>query len=93
MYPERLARPLSPPIPNVGTLKGTLGKNVGTNKHETWQWQRDLMPIDIEIMTGAVVVGNDATPIVTVAEFKEGEGALETTEVGGSNLANEQEGY
>jgi hypothetical protein len=39
------------------------------------------MPIDIDITTGAVVIGNDATPIVTIAEFKRGTGSLETTEV------------
>lgn len=39
------------------------------------------MPVDIEVATGAVVLGNDATPIVTVAEFKKSRGSLETTEV------------
>jgi len=81
MLKERLARPLSPPIPNAGILRGRLSK-LTTRKHqEPWQWQRDFLPVDIEVATGAVVLGNDATPIVTVAEFKKSRGSLETTEV------------
>lgn len=78
---ERLARPLSPPIPNVGILRGRLSKLMTKKHQEPWQWQRDFLPVDVEIATGAVVLGNDATPIVTIAEFKKGNGSLETTEV------------
>lgn len=35
-----------------------------------WQWERDLLPFDILVNAGAVVIGNDATPTVVVAEFK-----------------------
>ena len=78
---ERLARPLSPPIPNVGIMRGRLSKWTTKKHQEPWQWQRDFLPVDVEIATGAVVLGNDATPIVTIAEFKKGHGSLETTEV------------
>lgn len=77
---ERLARPLSPPISNIGTIRGKLDTFMLKKHQEPWQWQRDLLPIDVEISTGAVVVGNDATPIVTIAEFKKGKGSLETEE-------------
>ncbi|EJT99737.1 hypothetical protein DACRYDRAFT_101324 [Dacryopinax primogenitus] len=35
---------------------------------------RDILPIDIRVLTGAITVGNDATPYLLVGSFKSGRG-------------------
>ena len=76
---EPLHRPLSPPVPAVPPkLREALG---GKSEKMPWQWQRDVFPFGIDVSHGAVVIGNDATPTVTIAEFGTAEGVVRTEEV------------
>lgn len=76
---EPLHRPLSPPLPAVPPkLREALG---GKSEKMPWQWQRDVFPFGIDVSHGAVVIGNDATPTVTIAEFGTAEGVVRTEEV------------
>lgn len=59
-------------------LREALG---GKDEKLPWQWQRDVFPFGIDISHGAVVIGNDATPTVTIAEFGTAEGVVRTEEV------------
>lgn len=78
---EQLHRPFSPPLPAVPTkLREALG---GKSEKLPWQWQRDVFPFGIDVSHGAVVIGNDATPTVTIAEFGTAEGVVRTEEVSG----------
>ncbi|OCF34831.1 hypothetical protein I316_03376 [Kwoniella heveanensis BCC8398] len=43
-------------------------------------WFREALPIDIRVMTGSVVLGSDATPMVLIGDFKQAEGTLEVTD-------------
>jgi hypothetical protein len=80
---EPLHRPLSPPIPNiVGNITDNVRDATSSRDEKLpWQWQRDVFPFGIDISHGAVVVGNDATPTVTIAEFSTAEGVVRTEEV------------
>ncbi|WVF66596.1 hypothetical protein IAT40_001336 [Kwoniella sp. CBS 6097] len=40
-------------------------------------WFREALPLDIRVMTGSVVLGSDATPMVLIGDFKGAEGTLE----------------
>jgi hypothetical protein len=40
-----------------------------------------MLPVDIVVDTGALVVGSDATPTVTITEFKNANGTYEAMEV------------
>lgn len=76
-------RPLSPPIPPSARLRERLRKSRRPEEQKAeWNWARDLLPLEIIVDTGAVVVGSDSTPTVTIAEFKNGIGTYEATEVG-----------
>ncbi|KAJ9119483.1 hypothetical protein QFC24_005716 [Naganishia onofrii] len=79
---EPLHRPLSPPIPNiVGNITDNVRDATSSRDEKLpWQWQRDVFPFGIDISHGAVVVGNDATPTVTIAEFSTAEGVVRTEE-------------
>lgn len=59
-------------------LREALG---GKDEKLPWQWQRDVFPFGIDVFHGAVVIGNDATPTVTIAEFGTAEGVVRTEEV------------
>lgn len=76
-------RPLEPSVPQAA--KRTNSKEDGA---PVWQWERDICPIEIEMHTAAIVVGSDATPTVTIAEFKTARGSYETAEVSGLWLWN-----
>lgn len=76
---EPIHRPLSPPLPAMPTkLREALGDK---DEKLPWLWQRDVFPFGIDVSHGAVVVGNDATPTVTIAEFGTAEGVVRTEEV------------
>lgn len=75
-------RPLSPPIAPVSRARDRVRRTESHAEQQVvWNWQRDLLPIEIVVSTGAVVVGSDATPTVTIAEFKDGNGTYEACEV------------
>jgi hypothetical protein len=41
----------------------------------------DLLPIGINIIRGAIVVGNDSTPTILIGDFKRADGTFGTTPV------------
>ncbi|WWC67272.1 uncharacterized protein I206_101180 [Kwoniella pini CBS 10737] len=43
-------------------------------------WFREALPIDLRIVTGSVVLGSDATPMVLIGNFKRAEGTVEVTD-------------
>lgn len=73
--------PSDPPLAYAAPIRPA-----GLNPHPkngslaVWQWQRDFFPLDILVNKGAVVLGNDATPSVVIAEFKRAKGCQETAE-------------
>ncbi|WWC57636.1 uncharacterized protein I303_100168 [Kwoniella dejecticola CBS 10117] len=43
-------------------------------------WFREALPIDLRIITGSIVLGSDATPMVLIGDFKRAEGTVEVTD-------------
>ncbi|KAK8844716.1 hypothetical protein IAR55_006566 [Kwoniella newhampshirensis] len=43
-------------------------------------WFREALPLDIRIVTGSVILGSDATPMVLISDFGRAEGTLEVTD-------------
>lgn len=46
-------------------------------------WFREALPIDINIETGSVVLGSDASPMVLIGDFKRADTTLHVTDVSG----------
>jgi hypothetical protein len=44
-------------------------------------WFREALPMELRIVTGSIVLGSDATPMVLIGDFKRAEGVVEVTEV------------
>lgn len=61
-------------------------KPVETPKPTTVDWFREMLPIDLKVQTGSVILGSDATPMLLIGDFKRAEGTLEITEVRESAL-------
>ncbi|WWC90151.1 uncharacterized protein L201_005084 [Kwoniella dendrophila CBS 6074] len=47
---------------------------------EGLNWFREALPIDVRIVTGSLVLGSDATPMVLIGDFKRAEGTLEVSD-------------
>ena len=45
-------------------------------------WFREMLPVDIRVQTGSIILGSDATPMLLIGSFKRAEGKLEITDVG-----------
>ncbi|WVR03135.1 hypothetical protein IAU60_000125 [Kwoniella sp. DSM 27419] len=43
-------------------------------------WFREALPLDVRIVSGSLVLGSDATPMVLIGDFKRTEGILEITD-------------
>jgi len=43
-------------------------------------WFQEAMPMEIKIVTGSVVLGSDATPMVLIADFKRSDGVVDVSE-------------
>jgi hypothetical protein len=44
-------------------------------------WFREALPMELRIVTGSIVLGSDATPMVLIGDFKRAEGVVEVAEV------------
>lgn len=44
-------------------------------------WLREMLPVDFSIDQGSVILGNDATPMVLIGDFKRSSGSIAVTEV------------
>ena len=44
-------------------------------------WFREALPLDINIVSGSIVHGSDATPTVLVGDFKRAKGVLSVLDV------------
>ncbi len=44
-------------------------------------WFREALPIEIKVISGSVVLGSDATPMVLVGDFMRVEGVLSISDV------------
>lgn len=44
-------------------------------------WFRESLPLEIRIVTGSVLLGSDATPMVLVGDFQRADGTLRVTDV------------
>ncbi len=53
---------------------------------------KDLLPISIEVTKGAIVIGNDASPSLLVAEFQSSEGTYGIVPVNHSHLTRSASG-
>lgn len=47
-------------------------------------WLREALPMDVQIHTGGITLGNDATPSLLFVAFKEGMGTWEAAKVSGA---------
>ncbi|WWD06286.1 hypothetical protein V865_004376 [Kwoniella europaea PYCC6329] len=61
---------------NVNLVKPTPVKPAS----EGVNWFRETLPIDIRIVTGSLILGSDATPMVLIGDFKRAEGMMEVTD-------------
>lgn len=61
-----IVRPADPPIPA---------------KPSSVDWFREMLPVDIRVQTGSIILGSDATPMLLIGSFKRAEGKLEITDV------------
>ncbi|OCF72268.1 hypothetical protein I204_06644 [Kwoniella mangroviensis CBS 8886] len=61
---------------NVNLVKPTPVKPAS----EGVNWFREALPIDIKIVTGSLILGSDATPMVLIGDFKRAEGMMEVTD-------------
>lgn len=43
-------------------------------------WFREALPLELRVVTGSIVLGNDATPTLLIGDFKRAEGILETSQ-------------
>lgn len=43
-------------------------------------WFMESLPLDIRIVTGSIVLGSDATPMILIADFKRASGIVEVTD-------------
>lgn len=50
-------------------------------------WFREAMPVELRIVTGSIVLGSDATPMVLVGDFRRAEGSLNVVEVSNMKAA------
>ena len=48
-------------------------------------WFREALPVEIKILSGSMILGSDATPMVLIGDFKRAEGVLSVSDV--SSLA------
>ncbi|WVQ94212.1 hypothetical protein IAU59_001290 [Kwoniella sp. CBS 9459] len=55
-------------------------KPVNQAPPEGVNWFREALPLDIRVVTGSIVLGSDATPMVLIGDFKRAEGTLEVTD-------------
>ena len=44
-------------------------------------WFRETLPIELRIVTGSMILGSDATPMVLIGDFTRAEGTLGITDV------------
>ncbi|EAL21708.1 hypothetical protein CNBC5720 [Cryptococcus deneoformans B-3501A] len=43
-------------------------------------WFREALPLELRVVAGSIVLGNDATPTLLIGDFKRAEGILETSD-------------
>ncbi|ORX35037.1 hypothetical protein BD324DRAFT_652754 [Kockovaella imperatae] len=55
-------------------------KPVQTPVIEGVDWFREMLPIDIRIVTGSIILGNDATPMLLIGDFQSATGTLEISD-------------
>ena len=41
-----------------------------------------MVPIELKVVAGSMILGSDATPMLLIGDFKSTEGTLEVTDVG-----------
>ncbi|KIR39832.1 hypothetical protein I307_02554 [Cryptococcus deuterogattii 99/473] len=61
------------------SAKGTPSDN-GHSSSDSINWFREALPLELRVVTGSIVLGNDATPTLLIGDFKRAEGILETSQ-------------
>jgi hypothetical protein len=65
--------PSAPPAPSASPTAAAAATGVN--------WFREALPIDLDIESGSVVLGSDASPMVLIGDFKRANGTLHVTDV------------
>ena len=68
------------PIEKPHTLPDTI-LPVETPKFDSVDWFRELLPVELTIVQGSVVLGSDATPMILLGDFKRANGLIEIIDV------------
>jgi hypothetical protein len=56
-------------------------KSINQQQTNGVDWFREALPMEIRIVTGSLILGSDATPMVLIGDFKRADGVLEVTDV------------
>jgi hypothetical protein len=54
---------------------------VETPQFDAVDWFRELLPIELNVEKGSVVLGSDATPMVLIGDFRRADGTMEISNV------------
>jgi hypothetical protein len=65
--------PSAPPAPSASPTATAAASGVN--------WFREALPVDLDIESGSVVLGSDASPMVLIGDFKRADGTLHVTDV------------
>lgn len=64
-----------PPKPDIAEPASTAQTQAGVD------WFRELLPFEVTVITGSVVLGSDATPSILIGSFTRASGLIEVQDV------------